>query len=238
MKLGIMQPYFCPYIGYFQLIAAVDVFVVYDNVKYTKKGWINRNRILRDGKDSVFSIPLRKDSDFTSISKRQLSGEFRRTKLLNQFTEAYRKAPYFASVYPLLEQIIAFDDANLFGYIRYSLHALCEHLDIHTEIKIASDIDIDHSLKSQDKVLAICEALHAHTYVNAIGGWELYRAEDFRENNLALQFIRPKLCSYPQLGFPHVPELSIIDVLMFNSVDKSKQLLTEFEWVEGGISSV
>ena len=57
--LGIMQPYFLPYIGYWQLLSAVDQFVVYDNIKYTKKGWINRNRFLRDGTDAVFTIPLK-----------------------------------------------------------------------------------------------------------------------------------------------------------------------------------
>ena len=238
MKVGIRQPYFFPYIGYFQLIAAVDVFVLYDNVEYTKKGWINRNRMLRDGKDAMFSLPLKKASDFLSISQRELSTEFRRRKLLNQFAEAYKKAPYFANVYPLLEQAVAFEDANLFRYVRHSLIVLCSYLGIDTEIKTASDINIDHKLKSQDKVLAMCGALKAHTYVNAIGGLELYGSEDFQAKNLALKFIRAKLCSYLQLGFPYVPGLSIIDVLMFNSADNVKEMLTDFEWIEGRKSNV
>ena len=95
MKLAIMQPYFLPYIGYFQLIAAVDQFIVYDNIKYTKKGWINRNRLLQNGTDTVFSIPLSKDSDALDIRERQIAADFRRDKLLKQIAEAYRKAPYF-----------------------------------------------------------------------------------------------------------------------------------------------
>ena len=85
MKVAIMQPYFLPYIGYFQLIAAVDVFIVYDNIKYTKKGWINRNRILLNGKDVMFSLPLKSDSDYLNIRDRELSADLSRGKLLNQF---------------------------------------------------------------------------------------------------------------------------------------------------------
>ena len=114
MKLGIMQPYFLPYVGYFQLIAAVDKFVIYDNIKYTKKGWINRNRMLQNGADKVFSISLLKASDSLDIKNRELSPEFNRQKLLNQFKGCYAKAPYFQEVWPLLEEIILFQDKNLF----------------------------------------------------------------------------------------------------------------------------
>src|SRR5690554_5299659 len=104
MKLAIMQPYFLPYLGYYQLIAAVDVFVVYDNIKYTKKGWINRNRFLLNGQDAVFSLSLRKDSDSLDVRQRQLSPAFERAKLLNQFRGAYGSAPYFEETYALLER--------------------------------------------------------------------------------------------------------------------------------------
>ncbi|AVC45854.1 wbqC-like family protein (plasmid) [Rhizobium leguminosarum bv. viciae] len=90
MKLAIMQPYFFPYIGYFQLIHAVDKFVVYDNIKYTKKGWINRNRILRNGEDYTFSLPIKAASDSLDICDRTLSTEFDRNKLVNQIQGAYR----------------------------------------------------------------------------------------------------------------------------------------------------
>ena len=101
MRLAIMQPYFLPYIGYFQLIAAADLFIIYDNIKYTKKGWINRNRMLLNGTDKLFSLPLKKDSDFLDIVGREISQDFNPDKLLNQFKGAYIGAPYFVEVYPL-----------------------------------------------------------------------------------------------------------------------------------------
>lgn len=219
MKLGVMQPYFLPYIGYFQLIAAVDVFVVYDNIKYTKKGWINRNRMLLNGSDSVFSLPLKKDSDSLDIVQRELAADFDRGKLLNQFKGAYGRAPYFAQTLPLLERIVRHKDGNLFRYIHHSLVLLCEHLAIATEIRISSDIAADHELKGKDKVLDICKAVGADTYINSIGGKELYARDDFRANGIELSFIKSRPYEYPQFGAAFIPWLSIVDVLMFNPLD-------------------
>ncbi len=214
-----MQPYFFPYIGYFQLIAAVDMFIVYDNIKYTKKGWINRNRMLQNGKDVMFSLPLKSDSDFLDVRERELAADFNRDKLLNQVKGAYRHAPYFVQTFPLVEQIVRYEDANLFRFLHHSIISTCAHLQITTEIKISSDIAIDHDLKNQDKVLALCAAVGASTYVNAIGGTELYSKETFREKGVDLKFIQSKPFEYSQFGDAFVPWLSIIDVMMFNPLD-------------------
>lgn len=216
MKLGIMQPYFLPYIGYFQLLASVDKFIIYDNIKYTKKGWINRNRMLQNGSDVIFSLPLKKDSDSLDVVERELAGDFDRTKLLNQFRCAYRSAPQFELTYQVLERIVRHDDANLFRYIYHSIVQLTEHLDIKMEIRISSEIAIDHELKGQDKVLALCKAAGADTYINTIGGIELYSKADFRVQGLDLKFIKTRPFEYAQFGGTFVPWLSIVDVLMFN----------------------
>lgn len=219
MKLAIMQPYFFPYIGYFQLIAAVDRFIVYDNIKYTKKGWINRNRILQNGKDVMFSLPLKSDSDYLDVCERELAADFNRDKLLNQIKGAYRRAPYFEQTFPLVEQVVRCDDANLFRFLHSSIVKTCEHLGITTAIEISSNIDIDHRLKNQDKVLALCEAVGATTYVNAIGGMELYSKAAFREKGVDLKFIQSKPFEYAQFGDAFLPWLSIIDVMMFNPLE-------------------
>ena len=232
MRLAIMQPYFFPYIGYFQLIAAVDLFIVYDNIKYTKKGWINRNRMLQNGKDVMFSLPLKSDSDYLDVCERELAADFNRDKLLNQFKGAYRRAPYFAQTFPLVEQIVRYEDANLFRFLHHSIVKTCEHLGITTEIRISSDIAIDHGLKNQDKVLALCEAVGANTYVNAIGGMELYSKEAFREKGIELKFIKSKPFEYPQFGDEFVPWLSIIDVMMFNPLDTIRTCIsTNYELI-------
>lgn len=227
MKLAIMQPYFLPYIGYFQLIAAADLFIVYDNIKYTKKGWINRNRMLVNGADAMFSLPLKKDSDSLDVVQRELAADFDCSKLLNQFKGGYGRAPYFDQTFPLLECIVRFDDANLFRYIHHSLVAICRHLGIETEIRISSDIAIDHSLKNQNKVLALCQAVGAATYINTIGGTELYAKDDFCAHGVTLQFIKSRPYEYPQFGAPFVPWLSIVDVLMFNPVHDIRACISQ-----------
>ena len=171
MKLAIMQPYFLPYIGYYQLIGAVDLFIVYDNIKYVKKGWINRNRMLVNGKDALFSLPLKKDSDALDIRDRELAADFDRAKLLNQWRGAYSTAPFFKETFPLLEEIVGFQDPNLFRYLFNSLRMTCAHLGLKTTFKISSEVPIDHSLKFQDKVLALCEAEGAESISTRSAAW-------------------------------------------------------------------
>lgn len=221
-----MQPYFFPYIGYFQLIAAVDLFVVYDNIKYTKKGWINRNRMLQNGKDVMFSLPLKNDSDSLNVRERELAADFNCDKLLNQFKSAYRCAPYYTQTFPLIELIVRHDDTNLFRFLHHSIIKTCEHFGITTEVRISSGIAIDHGLKNQDKVLALCGAVGASTYVNAIGGMELYSREMFRDKGVDLKFVQSKPFDYAQFGNEFVPWLSIIDVMMFNPLETIQACLT------------
>ncbi|MEW6107737.1 MAG: WbqC family protein [Nitrospirota bacterium] len=232
MKLAIMQPYFLPYIGYFQLINDVDLFIVYDNIKYTKKGWINRNRMLQNGKDVIFSLPLKSNSDSLNICDRQLASDFNRDKLLNQFKGAYLRAPYFDQAFPLVEQIVHYEDTNLFRFLHLSIIKTSEHLGITSEIRVSSSIAIDHSLKGQDKVLALCEAVGATIYVNAIGGMELYSKETFLEKGIKLKFIKSRPFEYMQLGNEFVPWLSIIDVMMFNPLDTIQTcIMTNYELI-------
>lgn len=232
LKVAIMQPYFLPYIGYFQLLASVDLFVIYDNIKYTKKGWINRNRYLLNGDAADFVLSLKKDSDFLDVRDRRLADDFDRRKLLNRFREAYRKAPFFNEVFPAIESIVLNPETNLFDFICHSVNEVCRMLGIRTRIVLSSSLDIDHTLKSQDKVLAICQHLGAATYINAIGGQELYSQEAFSGLGIDLRFIRALPIQYPQLGKAFVPWLSILDVMMFNSVEDIRGMLTHCEIIQ------
>ena len=219
MKTAIMQPYFLPYIGYFQLISSVDQFIVYDNIKYTKKGWISRNRYLLNGCDAVFSLQLKKASDTLFVSQRELSDAFNRSKLLNQFKGAYYGAPYFSEIYPLLELIINFQDDNLLRFIFFSICQLCKYLHITTELRLSSEININHQLKGQEKVLALCKAVKACTYINSSSGKHLYDRDIFQSEGISLKFIKSTNFEYKQFSDHFVPWLSIIDLLMFNSAD-------------------
>lgn len=232
MKVGIMQPYFLPYIGYFQLLNAVDKYVIYDNIQYTKKGWINRNRILQNGKDALITIPVEKDSDYLDIRERKVSETFDRGKLINQIREAYRKAPYFNDIMPLAEDIINRNEENLFLYIYNSIIKVCGYLNIKTEIVVSSTLLIDHTLKGQDKVLAICKELRATEYYNAIGGQELYSSFVFAKENVTLSFLSVNPIEYKQFGNDFIPCLSILDVMMFNSVDKIRMMLNDYKLLD------
>lgn len=231
MKLGIMQPYFMPYIGYWQLAAAVDVFVVYDNIQFTKKGWINRNRFLQNGKDSLFTIPVKKDAEYLDIVKRSVADEFDRCKLLNQLEASYRKAPFFKSVFPIVTSIVKAEHRNLFDYIHHSIKVTADFLDIKTPIVISSTIACEHSLRGESKVIAICKAMGATAYINAIGGQELYSPSTFATHGIALKFIKTRPICYQQYLGDFIANLSIVDVMMFNSKESISAMLGEFDLV-------
>lgn len=228
-KVAIMQPYLFPYIGYFQLIKAVDEFVVYDNIQYTKKGWINRNRILVNGKDETISIPLKKDSDFLDVKDRFLAETWSqdKKKLVNKITEAYRKAPHFKEVQPIIETCLNNDNQNLFEFILASIKTINAYLEIKTPLVISSALNIDHALKAEQKVIAICKALNATHYLNPIGGVELYKKEQFKMEGIELQFHKASNIPYIQFNNEFIPFLSIMDVMMFNSKEKINEYLTD-----------
>jgi len=232
-KAAIMQPYFFPYIGYFQLMHAVDQFVVYDNIEYTKKGWINRNRILVNGEDAYITLPLKKDSDYLTVKERFLADSWPadRIKILNRIRESYRKAPEFNVVFPFIEQCILFEQTNLFNFIFNSLKVLQGILNIDTQLKIASTIPVDHALKAEKKVIAINKVIEADEYINPIGGLALYSKETFGKEGIRLQFIKTGHVEYSQHIPNFLPNLSIIDVLMFNSPEKIKEMLNNYELI-------
>jgi hypothetical protein len=233
VKTAIMQPYFLPYIGYWQLINSVDEFIVYDNIEFTKKGWFNRNRMLEVDHDRLFTVPIKKDSDYLPVGKRFLSDDSEKeiSKTLRIIESNYKKAPHFSNIYPIIKECFLFSDKNLFEYIFNSIKIICSYLGIDTELVISSDVAVDHSLKAEEKVIAICKARDTDTYINAIGGKELYDKQEFSKNGIDLKFIKSKNIEYKQLGNEFVPGLSIIDVMMFNDKEKIQHMLEEYELV-------
>lgn len=229
-RLAIMQPYFMPYIGYFQLINSVDEFIIYDNIQYTKKGWINRNRILVNGKDQLITLPIKKDSDYLDVVNRSLSESWHndKIKILNTIKSCYSKSPFFNEAYSLIEQCLNVPNTNLFEFIYQTILILNDFLDIKTKMIISSNIDIDHNLKSQDKVLALCKARNADMYINSIGGTELYDKTVFKQTGIELNFIKSNSIRYKQFNNEFVSWLSIIDVLMFNSKEQIQEYLNEY----------
>ena len=233
MKLGIMQPYFFPYLGYFQLLNCVDKLVLYDNIEFTKKGWINKNRLLLNGKESLFSINLKKDSDYLNICERSISPVYKkeREKLIRKIESSYKKAPCYAEVMPLIRKIIEADIENLFDYILNSIVEINTYLNIKTPLVISSSLNISNDLKGQDKVIAICNKIKPSEYVNPVGGMELYSKITFKKNGLDLSFIEMNSIEYFQGSDSFVSHLSIIDVLMWNKKEKVICFLNEYKLI-------
>jgi hypothetical protein len=230
MKLAIMQPYFLPYIGYFQLMAAADKFVIYDDVNFIKGGWINRNRILLHGREHLVTIPLTNASPNRLINVIEIvGGSAWRRKLSATIEQAYRAAPYFEMIVPLLKQIIHHPVRNLSAYGRHAIEIIRGYLEIGGTLVPSAAIYNNSKLKGEERVIDICHREKANVYLNAPGGRALYHPERFRTAGISLRFVEPAPIAYPQFGGEFCPSLSIIDVLMFNSREEAKALLSRFE---------
>ena len=224
-----MQPYFFPYIGYFQLISAVDQFVLYDDVNFIKGGWINRNFILGPDGPQRITLQLSGASSNKLINEVGIGGN--QHKILKSIRQTYSKAPYFSSVFPLIESCMHINENNLCALLCGSIKAVCDYLDIQSDIKLSSDIEKDSKQKGAKKVIDICKKLHADCYINSIGGKALYDRKEFSDNGLRLYFIATGEVSYKQYAGSFLPNLSIIDAMMFNSKKQMAELLKVFDLV-------
>lgn len=230
MRLAIMQPYFLPYIGYLQLMYAVDKFVLYDDVNYINKGWVNRNRLLVNGTEYLFTIPLKEASQNKLINEIYLSNDPKwRGKLLKTIEQAYKKAPFYSTVCSVVEKIINFEDDKLSNWIAASFGELAAYLDIQTKIVPSSSIYQNTHLKAQERILAICQQEGADHYINPIGGTELYDKTVFEKSDIQLNFIKSKAIVYPQFKNEFVPWLSIVDLMMFNDKATIQGFLGDYE---------
>lgn len=225
-----MQPYLFPYIGYYQLMHAVDRFVVADDLTFIKQGWINRNRLLINGEPAYFTVPLKRHPADALIKDVEIdpdSGRWRRT-LLSTIANFYRRAPSFGTVYPIVERIIGGNFVKIADMARASLREVCQYLDITTSIVESSSAYRNAHLKGQDRVIDTCRAEGASDYVNAIGGRALYSRDAFLAQGIRLQFVESDAIEYRQFDGPFVGSLSIVDVLMFTSQADARALVARY----------
>ena len=217
-----MQPYIFPYIGYFQLIYAADTFVFYDDVNFINRGWINRNRILVNGKDQLITISCKDASQNKLIKDIEVVNDPKAIiRLLSTIQMAYKKAPYFNDVYPLIEQIMqAKEHATISALAISSIMYVADYLGMKKVFKISSEMYDNRELKKADRLIDICHLEGITDYINAAGGKEIYDKQYYEDKKVNLSFLVPQKCEYPQFGHTFVPWLSIIDILMFNSKDK------------------
>lgn len=234
MKLGIMQPYFFPYIGYWQLMNAVDQYVVYDDVNYKKGSWVNRNRILMPKKPEGWGYinlnldhasPYKKFNEINVLQEQQYRDTF-----FSILWDTYRKAPYYSQVISLLKKIMTQEEVTLSKFLKYSFEVINSYLGIETKLILSSDIPKNNELRLEKKVIEICKILGADQYYSAMGGWDLYSKEEFAQQGIEFIFLKAKdTIQYPQFSSNFIPNLSIIDVMMFNDVLAIRKMLLEYE---------
>lgn len=226
MKLAVMQPYLFPYLGYFQLVDAVDRFVFYDDVSYIKGGWVNRNRLFLSGNVGWLTLPVLGASPNRKINEIQVQSDARwRYKLLASVRQSYGKAPYFEQAYALLAGIVLSGETSLSVLARESVISVASYLGLGTEFAVSAQRYGNEDLRGSDRVLDICRQEGATEYYNLPGGVALYSADEFSAAGVKLRFVQPKVINYNQLEEPFKPFLSMLDVLMFNDRVSSLRLL-------------
>jgi hypothetical protein len=231
-----MQPYFFPYIGQFQLIQAVDRFILCDDVQYIRHGWINRNRILKPCNGDAYQyiiVPVAKHCCNTPIRDIKVSEAHNWKETIFRQLEYYRKAPYFATIKKLLCHCLSTEETNIARLNGNCLKAVCDYIGIPFTIELSSGLNLDYSnvINTEDWAITICEQLDAHIYYNPPGGMDLYKKEDFRKKNIELHFVKPHLNEYDQNRTDFIPGLSIIDVMMFNNPAQIRCMLNEYQLV-------
>lgn len=232
MKLGIMQPYFFPYLGYFALINAVDLFILFDTPQFIRHGWIERNQILNSqGKPMYIRVPLEKFKRETPINQVKIrTHEAWQSKLLEQLNVYKKRAPFFDEAIALLEKTFATETNSIVELNHLALKNVCEYLEIDTPIKIWSEMDIAiGEVNAPDEwALEICKALDADTYINPTGGLSFFDTDKYKKENIDIRFIEYTARPYTQLSNEFVPYLSVIDVIMFNEKEKIQSYLKDF----------
>jgi hypothetical protein len=232
MRLGGNQPFFFPYIPYYQLMKNVDTFMIADDFNYNK-AWTNRNYMLLCGRERfMFNLAVLDASQNKLVNEVRVADD--QYKLLKTIEVNYRKAPFYKDVFPMLEKILAYGDKNLARYLGNSLVTTANYLGFDTKFIYSSEIEgKDPTLRFQDRVLNLCGVLKASEFVNLGGDDEnlLYDQEVFKQHGIDLYYIKPKPIEYKQFDNPFVANLSMLDVLMFNSIEQTNELLTQFDLV-------
>lgn len=236
MTLGAMQPYLFPYLGYFQLMDCVDIYVFCGGLQYIRCGWVNRNRLRMRDAARYFTFSVAKDDHRKNINQRHYSNlKADCDKLKREIFQYYKKAVNFEEAYSVLEEALAFPEDNVAGFNINADSVIARYLGIQTKI-VALDLVEDEEFcqrfeqsEREERCILLCRHFNAGVYVNAIGGTKLYHRDFFAEQGIRLQFLRMNDdITYDQCGDGFVSSLSIIDVLMRNRIEDIKLLLKRY----------
>ncbi len=235
ISVAVMQPYFFPYLGYFQLVRAADRFILYDDAQFIKNGWVNRNRIQNSGRILYITVPVTSAGHRNRICEKTISSQQWKknsVKLLKSLELAYSKAPYFSIVRDLFAESISGEPELIQEILDKSFTLTCNYMGITTPAAKSSSLSTGSTLSGTEKLIDICRQLKADRYINAIGGRHLYQSETFSQAGIDLKFIKTERYSYAQGKGEFIPDLSILDVLMYNSPSEISELLDSYALVD------
>ena len=229
MILAANQPYFLPYLRYWQLIRCADLFLLADDYDFIRSGWVNRNRILVNGRPQFFRMEVHSNRESRLIRDRRLVDcpEALRSKL-RTLDMAYHKAPFFAEGYALAQRILLYPGRGMLPFLEHSIREVCAYLDIRTPIGHTSDLEGNSLLRREERIYDQCRRVGADTYVNLPGGRALYDPASFSRQGIRLRFLDSPLRPYPQGKGPFVPGLSILDAIMFNPPEMLQAMLGDY----------
>ena len=237
MTIGIMQPYFMPYIGYISLIKHTDRFILFDTVQFIRHGWIERNRMLKQNEGwQYIQVPLiKQDGRDTLIKDIKINNkEDWKRKILAQIQHYKKVAPYYRRVVALLEDIFANDFEDITTLNKVSLECICKYLGFERNLEIFSQmhLDIDAANAPDEWALNICKAIDGTTeYINPIGGLSFFDRNKYENAGIKISFQQMEITQYSQKRDVFEPGLSILDVMMWNDVDEINRMLDKFELV-------
>lgn len=215
---GLMQPYFVPYIGYFQLIHKCENFVIYDDVQYTKKGWVNRNKLRNQSVSWPLSINLVHSEPLSLISEKIIAPEFNGHKILSRIQNDYSGAEFYEENIEIVREIMLHRDENLFNFLHYSISSIIDYLEIETELLVSSKLTDTSTSRGEEKIFQIAKYLGQQDYINPISGQNLYSSENFRSRGVNLKFIEPETRGW---------DFSILDTLFCFGKEQTSLLATE-----------
>ncbi|MCP4440177.1 MAG: WbqC family protein [Aureispira sp.] len=233
MKLGIMQPYFFPYIGYFALIKQTDEFILFDTPQFIRHGWIERNQILKpNGERLYIKAPLKKHHRDTKIKELVINDTQNwRSKILAQLVPYKKVAPNYWKVIKLLKEIFEYETTSIVEFNLHSLRKVCDYLNVTTPIKIWSEmgVSIEDATAPDEWALNICKALGANTYYNPMGGTSFFDRSKYEKAGIDLKFMESQAVEYKQFPNEFAPFLSIIDLMMFCNVESINEMMDNFK---------
>ncbi len=233
MKIAIMQPYFFPYLGYFDLINNVDLFIVFDSVQHIRRGWIHRNRVLhQNGNDWQYIIaPTEKAHQKASILDIRIIDALPwQERILSQLTHYRNAAPYAEQTIKFVSECLIKDEPSLSRLNTQILKRCTNLLGIKFHYQFCSDLKIkmDPERSAEERILDLCEFLGAKEYINLSGGTDLYHPKAFESRNIKLTFRSLPTFVYPTEPYVFESNLSVIDLLMWNKSEDIKKYLDEY----------